>query len=1140
MNITNRMPAENPQIPERKEPVELTKRYGRMKIRKNRLTALLLAFVMTACLFWDIPAHAEDVSSSAGEGEKTSAVSESSGPAASPEDKGGAQSEAETPTSSEGQTSEAPASEKEPSEEQASEAPSSEEQPSEEAKDSSSEPEEEHYELEEQELTADVYTDEKRNEESDDGTVITVKGELPEDASVKAYPVEVEDFDGEKVLAAYDITIYGPDGGEFQPEDPVQVSISAPELKDADSVDIYHLKDAGDEEGDAEEEDADEEDADGKETAAEEKDEAKDGGKDADAGAERDDADEDTEKDAEETGGVRARVELDGGTKALNAAKVAEGVKPKNKRVRFKAESFSIYVVTAAASDDGGIDISGTESCTLQVGDNVTLRDSNSSWSWDSWSWNGSWKNNDKNGIINLTDPDNYNHVTVYGEKPGKASVSYTYYTTYGNEYTDTIDIEVEAAGELHTVDTLNSWSLGVNLEMFDYGYSRSGSFSILNSNPGDGLCTDPQEGYTDGTTKEGLLQRVVGSDGFPHTIDAGHGSQQMSKWFTTGSGSEVLRGTYQPANYLFLKSNYDADGSFHYSSAENFAALNGATDDSTGVQNFTVYDKLGTPSNDTRYYYYKRGNFLPYNTINNMRESSNQNEYDLYGKQLDDDDPKKGAPLYLMDQQVNFHFGLYMNTDFLQPEGGLVPKDKADPDGEKKPMKFQFTGDDDLWVYIDGVLILDLGGIHDAQNGTIDFSTGVVTWTDTPTEPTEESKEPEPTSIKDMLDKAVDGNLPNGTRISKTGDDDDPTITYTVTQNTQEGTKTTDIVLEKNADGKYTYKDYSRHTLQMFYMERGSGASNLAIDFNLQTVPKDSVTVTKQVKDLNPYWADQKEYNMQLYVEDEEGDYQLHRGEYTIGTETYSTGEDGTFSLKGDQRAVFSGIDVNKRYYVKEIDPDETDGISYKTTFSTGGEDCTDPEKTDQSEPVSVENEPDMTVTNTAQGTGSITVTKKLEGFTGDNFDAQFELWKVGAGSEADVEIQTASYDDFKDPDDNNGTKSYTFTGLPDGTYYVVETGSTKSTSGILKTTYTVGDSTDAKDDGKEAQVTLNGEQKSGSILITNTYYGEYTLPKAGGSGTLPFQIIGTVILLGAAAGLGFWLYRNKKKKGAPPKDSS
>ena len=185
---------------------------------------------------------------------------------------------------------------------------------------------------------------------------------------MKAYPVEVEDFDGEKVLAAYDITIYGPDGGEFQPEDPVQVSISAPELKDADSVDIYHLKDAGDEEGDAEEEDADEEDADGKETAAEEKDEAKDGAKDADAGAERDDADE--------AGGVRAMVELDGDTKALNAAKVAANVKPKNKKVRFKAESFSIYVVAAAGSDDGGIDISDAESATIQVGKTLTLYDS--------------------------------------------------------------------------------------------------------------------------------------------------------------------------------------------------------------------------------------------------------------------------------------------------------------------------------------------------------------------------------------------------------------------------------------------------------------------------------------------------------------------------------------------------------------------------------------------------------------------------------------------------------------------------------------------------------------------------------------------------------------------------------------------
>lgn len=1070
-----------------------------MKSKKNRLTALLLAFVMAACFFWDIPVHAEGVSSPDGAGEKTSAVSESPGPAASSGSEGGAQSEAGQPaggTSSEGK---------------ASEAPSSEEQPSE-AGDSSSEPEAS-YKLKKQTLDAAVYTDETLEEESDDGAAVTVEGRLPEDAGVKAYPVKIQDFDEGKVLAAYDITIYGPDGEAFQPEDSVQVSISAPELEDADSVDVYHLKDAEDD-GDAEQEDAD-----GKETAEEEKDEAEGDGKDE-------------PQDAEEDGAARAKVELDGSTKTLKAAKVAEGVKPKSKKVRFKADSFSIYVVTAAASDNNGIDISKTTRCTIQVGETLTLYDSNS-WNKRNVHWSVDPSNS---SIVKLEQKSDWNHwnygtyATVEGLKTGKVTItcqySFYWYRSWKTA-NDRFTVTVDAAGELNPVDTLDSTELGVQMEMFDYDYDSSGSFSILNSNPGGSLCTDPQEGYGDGTTKEGLLQRVVGSDGFPHTIDAGRGydSQPMSKWFTE-NGSEVNE-TRQAVNHLFLQDYYKQTGSFHYSSAENFASLaeNG---------NFTVYQELGTPSNDNRYYY-QRGNFLPYNTINNMRKSSNQNEYDLYGKQLDNNnnDLKKDDPLYLMDQAVDYHFGMYMNTDFLQPADGKIKP----ASGNSEDMVFKFTGDDDLWVYIDGVLVLDLGGIHDAQSGTIDFSTGVVTWTDTPTG---ESKETGSTSIKGMLDNAVEnsGNLPDGTQISRAENDSNQTITYTVKQGSEESTK---IVLKKNTDGKYTYEDYSRHTLQMFYMERGSGASNLAIDFNLQTVPKNSVSVTKQVEGLNPFWADQKEYKMKLYVQDANDDYELQKDlEYTIRGETegktYRTGNDGTFSLKAGQTAVFSGIDVNKRYYVEETDPD-SDGITYKTTFSAGGEGSVNQDGSRQSSPVSVKDTSDMAVTNTAQGTGSITVTKKLEGFTGENFDADFTLYKVDENGGNTV-IQTASYDDFKDPDDNNGNKFYTFTGLPYGTYYVVETNPTEPSSGILKTTYTVENT--VAEEGSGAQVTLNEGSPEGEILVTNTYYGEYTLPKAGGSGTLPFQIIGTVILLGAAAGLGFWLYRNKKKKGAPPKDSS
>lgn len=146
------------------------------------------------------------------------------------------------------------------------------------------------------------------------------------------------------------------------------------------------------------------------------------------------------------------------------------------------------------------------------------------------------------------------------------------------------------------------------------------------------------------------------------------------------------------------------------------------------------------------------------------------------------------------------YGYGTEFDIDFYMSETGKL----TDADGKGKDITFNFSGDDDVWVYVDGVLVLDLGGAHKVSSGSINFST-----------------------MKVIYKAAVDTSDNISARGKGTAD------TYATNANY---VKTFDLAKIFKANGaEFNNKNSSKkHTLQMFYMERGSFDSNCSISFNL------------------------------------------------------------------------------------------------------------------------------------------------------------------------------------------------------------------------------------------------------------------------------------------------------------------
>ena len=507
---------------------------------------------------------------------------------------------------------------------------------------------------------------------------------------------------------------------------------------------------------------------------------------------------------------------------------------------------------------------------------------------------------------------------------------------------------------------------------------------------------------YDPGSIKQGLLQSVLGKDGYPITTG-------KNKYYTGNEYKTVNNGTANQSletlfsgglqvNHLFRQDIYDLTGYYEYSSFENYAYLNQNLNQNTGE--FTVYDQIGTPSN-SNYYFYQRGNFMPYNQISSDSVSINQNLYDEYGKKLTEDNERYKENLYLT-SGTNYQFGMYMEANFIQPKDGMVQK------VNKENMRFEFNGDDDLWIYIDNVLILDIGGVHDAHSGYIDFATGEVVVYDSITNgETIERK----TTLYDLFREA--GRMPDSTEIVEW-------------KNEEVG----DYFVQ-NEDGNYTtLKDYSPHKIKMFYLERGNGASNLHMKFNLEVIPEGQVQVRKELApESDPVKFGNVEFGFELYVEEQDSEGQgtgaLNqvtslegydaKKESADGTESPLQMENGKFYLKPGEVAYINNIPVNLLYEVKEVDVQsdyfdkiEISGTQIKADYS--GEESNISYGLSSGRDT-VDHRPMVTFINScnAKNLRTLTIEKKME--TGQESDDMFTMHVKLENSNGDLAPFNGSY---------------------------------------------------------------------------------------------------------------------------------